>query len=419
MRHDLTVLVVGSGAREHVLYSAIERSPLVARVLCTPGNGGIFPDNRRNIKESDFDGLVCLVKNEKVDLVVVGPEVPLVAGLVDRLEGEGIAAFGPSAKGALLEGSKIFMKTRCRRWGVPTADFDFAGDCKVAKKIIERNGFRVVKADGLCGGKGVIVAETENEALEATRRLLTERVHGNAGARIVLETRLKGTECSVMAFCDGENAVLLPPARDYKRACNDDVGPNTGGMGSYAPSLDVDESLLDTIKEQIILPTLRGMADWGVPYRGVLYAGIMLTSEGPQLLEYNVRFGDPECQVILPLLDSDVVEYILATLEAGGLSQLGQIKAKPEVAVCTILVSKGYPNKYQVGFPITGVEEASRSALIFHAGTDRTPDLVTSGGRVMSVVGFGENVALARARSRAAADAIQFVGKFYRTDIAV
>ena len=418
MRRDLTVLIVGSGAREHALYIAIGQSPLVQRVLCTPGNGGIPSRDRRNTKELDSDGLVLLAKQEGVDLVVVGPEAPLVAGLVDRLQREGIVAFGPSASAAMLEGSKIFTKICCNQWDIPTPAYRIAGNYDMAGRFITSTGFRVIKADGLCGGKGVTVADTEAEALEAARQLLVERTQGDAGARILIEERLTGRECSVMAFCDGIDAVLLPPARDYKRAYDGDQGLNTGGMGSYSPLPDVDDTLLAQIKEQIFLPTLRGMAELGSPYHGLLYAGIILTKDGPMLLEFNVRFGDPETQVVLPLLVSDIVEHMLATCSKGGLSDLAPLQVKSGVAVCTVLVSDGYPGKYKTGSPITGVEGAEREVLIFHAGTNRTPDLVTSGGRVMSCVGLGATFDEARVRSHTAADAICFDNKRYREDIA-
>ncbi len=420
MRRDLTVLIVGSGAREHALYRTIEQSPLVRRVLCTPGNGGIPARDRRDIKDSDFGGIFKLIEEEGVNLLVIGPEGPLVAGLVDSIEEFGIdvVAFGPQKGAAMLEGSKIFTKTYCGYWHIPTAPFEFTDDYDMAERIIKRTGFRVIKADGLCGGKGVTVADSEAEALEAAYQLLVKRTQGDAGARILIEERLEGRECSVMAFCDGENAVLLPPARDFKRAHDGNTGPNTGGMGSYSPLPDVDDALLDEIKEQIILPTVRGMKNLSCLYYGLLYAGIMLTKDGPKLLEYNVRFGDPETQVVLPRLESDIVPYMLASCKRGGLSKLGPLQVKPDGAVCTVLVSQGYPDKYETGFPITGVEEAERDALVFHAGTKQTSELVTSGGRVMSCVALGDTFEAARQRSLRAAGMIGFENKFNRTDIA-
>lgn len=420
MRRDLTVLVVGGGAREHALCWSIAKSPSVKRVLCTPGNGGITSENRRNIRDSDLPGIVGLAKEESVDLVVVGPEAPLVAGLVEILREAGVAAFGPNAKGARLEGSKIYTKTLSSGLDIPTAHWKWTDNYDDAKEMILSWGsLPVIKADGLCGGKGVVVPDTESQALDAAHDMLVKKTLGHAGSRIIIEDRLVGRECSVMALCDGENAVLLPPARDYKRALDGDRGLNTGGMGSYSPLPDVDDALVAEIKTRIIDRTLYGMAKHeGNPYRGVLYAGIMLTKDGPFLLEYNVRFGDPETQVVLPRLQSDVVEYMFATLERGGLSKLGPLQIHSGASVCTVLVSKGYPDKYQTGFPITGLDEANSWAVLFHAGTDRTPELVTSGGRVMSCVGFTASLEAAREYSRLAAEAISFENKSFRTDIA-
>ncbi len=419
MHNNLTVLIVGGGAREHVLYEAIEKSPLVMYAFCTPGTSGISYKNRREVKDSDLATIVEHAQSEKVNLVVIGPEGPLVNGLVDMLNREGIPAFGPNAMAAELEGSKIFMKTRCKRWGIPTADFDFAGSFSVAERIIKKSGYRVIKADGICGGKGVFVAETEAEALEAAHNLLVRKTQGEAGAKIVIEECMEGPECSIMAFCDGENALLLPPARDYKRAFDGNRGPNTGGMGSYSPLPDVDDALLETIKERIILPTIRGMAKAGRPYHGVLYAGIMLTNKGPKLVEYNARFGDPEAQVVLPRIESDLVEYMLACTKRGGLANLKPLKVSSKSAVCVVLASEGYPGKYKTGLPIDGLDEIASNTQVFHAGTKRNGgNLYTSGGRVISVVGLGANLKLARHRANAGARKISFSNKFYRSDIA-
>ncbi len=419
MHGDLTVLIIGSGAREHALYETVRKSPLVGRVLCTPGNGGIPLEDRRNVKDSDFVGIFKLIEDEGVGLLVIGPEGPLVAGLADSLEifGIGVRVFGPHKAAASLEGSKIFTKTYSDRWNIPTAKFEYTDDFDVAKEIIRRTGFRVIKADGLCSGKGVTVADSEAEAIKAAHQLLVGRIQGNAGTRILIEERIIGRECSVMAFCDGSDAVLLPAARDYKRAYEGDTGSNTGGMGSYSPLLDVGDRELAQIKEEIILPTLRGMADLSTPYHGLLYAGIMHTKDGPMLLEYNVRFGDPETQVVLPRVLSDIVPYMLATCERGGLSKLPPLRESSQVALCTVLVSDGYPEKYEVGFPITGAYKAEYKALILHAGTGRTPELVTTGGRVMSCVGLGDTFETARERSYEAADLIHFKKKRYRKDI--
>lgn len=421
MGQNRTILVVGSGAREHALCWALEHSHTVARVLCTPGNGGITDEHRRNVKESDIPGIVKLAKDEAVDLVVVGHEAPLVAGLVDVLREAGIAVFGPNAKAAQLEGSKIYAKTFCLSLGIPTARWQWTDNYRHAEEMIHMWGsLPVIKADGLCGGKGVVVPNTKQQAFDAAYDILERKSLGDAGSRIIIEDRLIGREYSIMAFCDGANAVLLPPVRDYKRAHDGNKGLNTGGMGSYSPLPDVDDSLLADIKTRIIERTLYGMKNHeNNPYHGLLYAGIMLTKDGPQLLEYNVRFGDPETQVVLPRVNHiDFVEHLFACLELGGLSALPALRVHPQAAVCIVLVSAGYPGKYSIGLPITGAEPP-KGCAIFHAGTKRNASsLITSGGRVMSVVGFGEDIAAARKRANDAADKITFGNKYRRSDIA-
>ena len=421
MRQNLTILVVGSGAREHALCWALEHSRQVARVLCTPGNGGITNEHRRNVKELDISGIVQLAKDEAVDLVIVGPEAPLVAGLVDTLSTAGIPAFGPNAKAAQLEGSKIYTKTLCSSLDIPTARWRWTDSYGDAKEMIRSWGsLPVIKADGLCGGKGVVVPDTEQQALDAVHDMLVKKTLGDAGSRIIIENRLIGRECSVMAFCDGENAVLLPPARDYKRAQDGDKGLNTGGMGSYSPLPDVDDNLLADIKTRIIERTLYGMKNHeGNPYHGLLYAGIMLTKDGPQLLEYNVRFGDPETQVVLSRVHpTDLMEHMLASLELGGLARLPPLRVESMAAVCVVLASSGYPGKYDTGLPITGAVPPNGCAM-FHAGTKRNGSgLVTSGGRVMSVVGLGNTIEDARKRTNDAADKVIFANKYRRNDIA-
>jgi phosphoribosylamine--glycine ligase len=422
MRHEnLKVLIVGSGGREHALYGAARKSALVSHVLCTPGNGGIAEQNRRDVKDTDIAGIVKLAREEKVDLVIVGPEAPLVAGLVDELKKVDIAAFGPSGKAAMLEGSKIATKTICDVAGIPTAAWSSVDEFKLAKHVIGMwDSVPVIKANGLCGGRGVVVPKTKDEAIDAARNMLEKKPpYGDAGSEIVIEDRLIGRECSVMALCDGENSVLLPPARDYKRALDGDKGLNTGGMGAYSPLPDVDDALLAQIKETIIVPTLRHMYNYMKPYHGLLYAGLMLTATGPKLIEYNVRFGDPETEVVLPLLRSDIIEYMLATLEYGGLAKLRPIELSSEAAVSTVLVSDGYPGKYETGFPITNLSATSHLARLYCAGVTLVDGaFLTSGGRVMNCVGLGSSLEAARLNSQHAAEAIQFTNKFYRKDIA-
>lgn len=415
----LTVLIIGGGGREHALYRAVRASPRVARAICAPGNGGIPDRGRRAVRETDFPGLLELVGAEHIDFVVVGPELPLVNGIVDRFSASGIPIFGPSKAAAELEGSKAFAKSLCREMNVPTAEYMVATSYPEAEAVIARFGAPVVvKADGLCAGKGVTVAATVDEALQAVRLAFVENVFGAAGERLVIERCLSGPECSVVAICDGEDAVLLPAARDYKRAFDGDKGPNTGGMGAYAPLPDVGPALLDHIKATIIRPILRGMARRRTPYHGALYAGLILTADGPQVIEFNCRFGDPETQVMLPLLRSDIVELMLAALAAGGLSGVAPLEVSGEAAVCVVLASGGYPGAVATGVPIIGVDEAAREALVFHAGTRQDGHLVTSGGRVLACVGLGATHEAARSKANAACAKINFAGKQFRTDIA-
>ena len=425
----LRIAIVGSGGREHALSWVIGKSPFVERIYVTPGNGGIVPENRWDVHESNLAELVSLALEERIDLVVVGPEAPLCAGLVDKLEAAGIAAFGPSAAAAQLEGSKIFMKELCSEHGIPTARWDWTGVPgrpnsieTVAKMISSFSSPPVVKADGLCGGKGVVVAKSMQEAIDAAYAMLVQKKLGDTGSCIVIEDRLYGKECSMMFLCQDETALPLPPARDYKRALDGDEGDNTGGMGAYSPVLDVDDALVEQVRQTIILPALRAMAARGTPFRGLLYAGLMLTENGPMLLEFNVRFGDPETQVVLPRLESDIVPYLLtiARNESGGLARLGPLMVDSSVAVCFTLASEGYPGEYKTGYPISGWTQPTPQTLVFHAGTRHDNGrLVTSGGRVMSVVGIGPSVESARLRAVERADGTDFKNKYRRTDIAL
>ena len=417
------VLVIGGGAREHALCWVIARDHPEIEVLCTPGNGGIAESKRRNVGNLDLRGLVHLARIEDVDFVIVGPEDPLVNGIVNALEDRGIAAFGPNVHAAQLEGSKIYMKTLCAREGIPTAAWTWSDNYTDAKAAIRSFAVPpVIKADGLCAGKGVVVSRSHDEALEAARGMLVLKKFGEAGSRIVIEEPLQGRECSAMFLCDGENAVALPLARDYKRLQNGDKGPNTGGMGSYSPLPDVSDEVAAQIKEKIIMPTLRGMRlhEAGSPFQGLLYAGLMLTKDGPKLLEYNVRFGDPETQVVLPRIESDLLQYLQACTKLGGLAKLPPLKVSNKAAVCYVLASEGYPGKYKLGYPISNEEVAPKyGALLFHAGTDRfMQTLSTSGGRVMSVVGLGDTIEKARDTASLGANVIGFENKYRRTDIA-
>lgn len=419
MSNGLTILVLGNGARESALGWAAEKSPLVGRVLYAPGNGGMDPERCYSAKDSDIPGLVDLAIRECVDLVIVGPEAWLVAGVVDQLTVAGIPAFGPSARCSRLESSKIFTKTLCRREGIPTADWQWTDSFDAAEHMIRaHSGLPVIKADGLCAGKGVVVPDTIEEAIQAAHDMLVSRIHGEAGAKIIIEERLTGPEVSLMSFCDGENAVVLPAARDFKRAFNGDKGPNTGGMGSYSPLPDVSDAMIETVRQQIILSTLRGMRSMGTPYQGLLYAGLMITKDGPRLIEHNVRFGDPETQVIIPRIRSDIIEWMLACTRFGGLANMRPLDITSRAAVCTVLASEGYPTAPVSGKPI-GMHCLSPGDLLFHAGTKLDGDMLfSSGGRVMSCVGMGETIAEARKRSLDIVNSVYFSNMMFRSDIA-
>ncbi len=421
MRRDfLKVLVVGSGARESALVWSLNKSDRVGIILSAPGNGGTHHAFQRDVKEVDIDGIVALAKAEAVDLVVVGPEGPLVAGLVDLLAACDINAVGPSKLAARLEGSKIYTKSVCDHLGIPTARWTHSTNFYEARRLIEEwpHGVPVIKADGLCGGKGVFIPKTKAEAIATAELLLVKRTLGPAGDAIVIEERLEGRECSLIALCDGQGAVMLPLARDYKRAFEGDHGPNTGGMGSYSPAPVVTPAVHARAMREIILPTVRGMEKDGIPYTGFLYAGIMITDEGPKLLEYNVRLGDPETQVILPLIESDLVEYFVASTHLGGLKHLPPLHVANKAAVCVVIASDGYPGKYETGKRFE-VGLPDMRALCFAAGLKREDGaLVTSGGRVMSVVGVGKDHESARKSAYATAREVHFDNKFYREDIA-
>jgi phosphoribosylamine--glycine ligase len=420
---DMTVLVVGSGGREHTLATFIEKSPRVKKVLCAPGNGAFDQEHCINVKETDFEGLFKVVCENSVDFVVIGPEAPLAAGIVDFFRERGIVAFGPSENAAIIEASKVFGKELCMAAGVPTAEYRVANNYDEAVRIVNEWGAPVVvKADGLCAGKGVTVATTVDKAKEFIYELMVDKIHGNAGNRVVIERKLPGRECSVMPICDGENAVLLPPARDYKRIWNDDMGANTGGMGAYSPLPDVDENLLLRIKKEIVLPVLKTMGKMGRPFHGVLYVGLMINDNNdPRVLEFNCRFGDPETQVVLPRLKSDIVELMLASCNKGGLAEFGEVEVYPTAAVGVVAASKGYPGKnLDLGHTIRGIEEAKKFGYVFEAGTTRTSaGLVSnSGGRVLSVVGMGNSIKNARNNAYLGMERIDFQGVQFRTDIA-
>jgi phosphoribosylamine--glycine ligase len=418
----MRVLVVGSGGREHALAWALGRSPRVREVWCAPGNAGT-PGNRP-VAADDLDGLVRLAVDGDVDLVVVGPEVPLSLGLVDRLEAAGVRVFGPTAAAARLEGSKAHCKAFCARWGIPTAQSVTVTSLADGLAALDRfPAPPVVKASGLAAGKGVIVAESRAEAAAALTDILADRRFGSAGEEVVLEERLVGVERSILAVCSGTDLALLVPAQDHKRLGDGDTGPNTGGMGAFAPA-PLPAGLEDEIVERFLRPTVAGLQAEGTPYRGVLYAGLMLTADGPRLLEYNCRLGDPETQVILPLLDSDLVDVIDAALD-GTLADV-KLAWRDGAAATVVLAAPGYPERAVMGLPITGLAEAEASgALVFHAGTAPSGSSshsgpsgpVTAGGRVLDVTGFGATVAEAVAAAYRAVGHVHFDGMQVRRDI--
>ena len=378
------------------------------------------------IRADDIENLVRFARAEQIDLTIAGPEQPLVLGIADRFEQEGMAIMGPSAAAARLEGSKAFAKAFMQRRGIPTAQYrTFGADAydEAVAYIRESGAPVVVKASGLAAGKGAVVCATVDEAVETLRFMLREQGFGAAGAEVVVEEYMEGEEASIFALCDGEDYALLAPAQDHKRIGEGDTGPNTGGMGAYAPVPVVTDDLLAVARDRIVAPTLQGMAEEGYPYRGVLYCGLMLTADGPRVIEYNCRFGDPEAQVVLPLLASDALEAFEATAR-GGLGGAA-LSMKPGAAACVVLASGGYPGRYETGFPIRGLDKAraERDVLVFHAGTASgrqeggAEELITSGGRVLGVTGLGGDLREALDRAYEAAGRISFENMQFRRDI--
>ncbi|MEP7124367.1 MAG: phosphoribosylamine--glycine ligase [Byssovorax sp.] len=429
---DRRVLVLGGGARESALARAFARSPSVAEVVVAPGNAGTAvaaSAGNALIRRGSIapaitpEAAVELARRERADLVVVGPEAPLCDGVVDALSAAGILAFGPRKNAAILEGSKAFLKRFATRHQIPTAAYDVVTTFAEAEAVIRRKGAPiVVKADGLCAGKGVVVAATEAEAIEAARGMLVEKRFGEAGATVILEDVLPGEEVSVLVVTDGEQILILPPARDHKRVGDHDRGPNTGGMGAFAPSALLSPALMARVEREIVRPTIAGMAAENRPFRGVLFAGIMVTPAGePLLLEHNVRFGDPECEALMALLDGDVAE-LCASAARGALDLSAVTVARDRHALAVILAAHGYPAKPRAGDVIHGLDAAAlvEGVVVHHAGTaDRDGAIVTAGGRVLAVTATGGSLGEARARAYQAAALIHFDGMHYRRDIAV
>ena len=416
----MRVLVIGGGGREHALCWAIANSPLVEKLYCAPGNGGIASVAELvEVEAGDVAGLVAWAAANAVDLVVPGPEAPLVAGLVDAMDAAGVPCFGPSARAARLEGSKAFMKEVADAAGVPTAAWRRFDDAAEARAWAAGRGApMVVKADGLAAGKGVTVAATLEEAHEAIDDALVAGVFGAAGASVVIEEFLEGEEASVHVLADGRAVLPLATAQDHKTAGEGDTGPNTGGMGCCSPAPAVDPAMEAAILETVVRPTLAELARRGCPFRGVLYAGLMLTPEGPKLLEYNVRFGDPECQAMMARLKSDLVPALVAARD-GALRHL-DLRWRDEAALCVVMATRGYPGPYPKPTPIAGLDEAAADSdtIIFHAGTRRDGERwLSDGGRVLGVTALGGTVAEAQARAYAAVDRIDWAEGFCRRDI--
>ncbi len=416
----MKVLVIGGGGREHAVCKKLSESKDVTQILCAPGNAGIAQVARciPEVKATDVEGIVALAKSEKADFVCVTPDDPLALGCVDRLEEEGIPAFGPTAYAAQMEASKIFSKNLMRKYGIPTAKCEIFTEMDKALAYLDtQEAPIVVKADGLALGKGVVVAATIEEAKNAVIEMMEGGKFGRSGARVLIEECMVGREVTVLCFCDGKTIRPMPASQDHKRVFDEDKGLNTGGMGAFAPSPLYTEEIAKRTEKEILIPTLNAMNSEGFTFKGVLYVGLMLTKDGPKVVEYNARFGDPETQVVLPLLESDLFAIMRAVRE-GRLAET-DIHWKKESAACIVLASGGYPEKYESGKLISGLEDAETAgATVYHAGTKKTDaGYVTAGGRVLGVTALGDTLADAVHSAYAAAEKIHFEGAHMRRDI--
>jgi phosphoribosylamine--glycine ligase len=425
----MKVLVVGGGGREHAIAWKIGQSSRVDRVFVAPGNAGTAQDAENvEIAADDIAGLVSFAKQNQIGITIVGPEVPLCDGIVDAFNEEGLRIFGPSKNAAQLEASKVFCKNVLRSADVPTADFHEFRDAESAERFINERYIEtpndvplVVKADGLAAGKGAIVCGTRDEALEAIDIIARQKQFGQAGDRMIIEDRLEGVEASILAITDGRTILTLPPAEDHKRAHDGDTGPNTGGMGAYCPTPSIDEKTLRWVEANVLVPTVHIMKRQRNPFRGILYAGMMLTPQGPKVLEYNVRFGDPECQPLLMRLKTDFLDLIEATVDRR-LSEIGPLEWDERPSVCVVMASEGYPGSYEKGKLIRGLDAAAKieNVKVFHAGTrlNEQGESVTTGGRVLGVTALGESVATAKLQAYTAVKCIRWDGAWCRKDIA-
>jgi phosphoribosylamine---glycine ligase len=415
----MKVLVIGGGGREHAIVWKLAQSPQRPELFCAPGNPGIAKlATCVNIGVEDVAALADFAEKEGVDLTVVGPEAPLLAGLVDYFEERGLRVFGPRRAAALIEGSKAFAKELMERTGVPTARYADFTDVEAARAYVRSTGAPIViKADGLAAGKGVVVAQTLEEAEAALDMMMKENAFGDAGSKVVVEEFLTGQEATVMAFVSGDVIRLMVPSQDHKPAFDGDKGPNTGGMGTYSPVPVVDEALLAEVERTVIRPVVEAMKADGTPYKGVLYAGLMLTTEGPKVIEFNARFGDPETQVVLPRLESDLLA-VFASVADGTLAEQ-ELTWSDRAAVCVVMAAGGYPGEYGKGDVISGLDAVGEEAFVFHAGTKATDQgIVSNGGRVLGVTGFGADLQAAQAAAYVAVEKVKFEGVHYRKDIA-
>lgn len=417
---NVNILIIGSGGREHALAWKISQSPLVKKTYCAPGNGGITEVAECvNVNADDTKAIIKFAKEKKIDLTVVGPEAPLVKGIVDSFEKEKLKIFGPNRVASQLEGSKVFAKEFMRSCHIPTANFRIFDDIKKAQIFLEHSEFPlVIKADGLASGKGVFICQNIKEAKEALTQIMVDKVFKEAGNQVVIEECLEGEEVSILAISDGRDYVVLDPSQDHKRIFDDDLGPNTGGMGAYSPAPIITEGLLKKIETRIIDPAIRGMSREHSPFKGVLYAGLMITHEGPFVLEFNVRFGDPEAQAVLPRLKTDLVEVMLSCCE-NRLNEI-QLNWERKSCVCVVMSSGGYPGKYETGKEISGLDKASKlsDTFIFHAGTKKEGHkYLTSGGRVLGVTALGKGIDEAIKKAYEAVELIRFDHCFFRRDI--
>ncbi len=416
----MKILVVGSGGREHTIIWKMAQSPLVTKLYCAPGNGGISTlAECVPIKAMDIDGIVKFAKENMIDLVVVAPDDPLAAGMVDELEKAGIRAFGPNKNAAIIEGSKAFAKDLMKKYSIPTAKYETFDNYDDAVEYLKHQEYPIViKADGLALGKGVIIAQSREQAIEAVNSMMNDRVFGNAGNRVVIEEFLVGPEVSILAFTDGKTIKPMISSQDHKRAYDNDEGPNTGGMGTFAPSKIYTPEIAEYCMEKIMKPTIEAMNNENRKFKGVIYFGLIITKDGPKVLEYNARFGDPETQVVLPQLESDLVEIFNAVIDEK-LSDI-DIKWSNSSAVCVVLASGGYPGKYDTGFEITGLSDAESDSntVVFHAGTKReNGKFYTAGGRVLGVTALESTMEKAIEKAYEAVGKINFSGVHYRKDI--